>query len=300
MSVRRRLILSADDFGMSPGVNAAIMRAHREGALTQASLMVRGRAAAEAVALARAAPTLAVGLHLTLVQGRCAAPPESVPLLAGPDGHFRNHPIWAGVRYFFTPGARAQLRREILAQLDAFAATGLPLSHVDGHVTMHMHPVALDLLLEVAARYRIRALRLARDPLRPALHFDRRHAARKLFEATVFGGLARWATPRLERAGVHSADRLYGLHQTGQVSEAYLLHVIAALPPGVSELYCHPALLDDEASRWRPADYAGEQELAALCSPRVRSACEAADIELTSYRQLVEQAEPNPRAGCVS
>lgn len=297
MRAARRLIVCADDFGMSAGVNAAIMRAHREGILTQTSLMVRGEAAAEAVELARATPTLAVGLHVALVQGRCAAPPEHVPLLARPDGRLRSHPIWAGVRYFFTPGARAQVRREIVAQLDAFAATGLPLSHVDGHVTMHMHPVALDLLLEVAARYRIRALRLARDPLRQALRFDARHAPRKLCEATAFGALARWAAPRLARAGVRSADRLYGLHQTGQVSEAYLLHVIAALPPGVSELYCHPALLDDEASRWRPAGYAGEQEVAALCSPRVRSALAAADIALTSYRQLAEQAEITPRGG---
>lgn len=291
MSAARRLIVSADDFGMSPGVNAAIIRAHRDGILTQASLMVRGRAAAEAVELARVTPSLSVGLHLTLVQGHCVAPPETVPLLAGPDRRFGDNPVWTGVRYFFTPGVRAQVRCEILAQLDAFAATGLPLSHVDGHVTMHMHPVALDILLEVAARYRIRALRLPRDPLRAALRWDARHAPRKLFEATVFGALSRWALPRLARAGVRYADRLYGLHQTGHMTEAYLLHLIAALPPGTSELYCHPALLDDEARHWRPPDYAGEHELAALCSPRVRTALEAAGIARISYRQLAEQLD---------
>src|SRR5690606_30174316 len=134
-------------------------------------------------------------------------------------------PVWTGMRYFFTPGARAQVRREIIAQLDAFAATGLPLSHVDGHLTIHMHPVALEVLLEVAPRYGLRALRLPNDPLADALRWDRRAAARKLFEAAAFGGLARWARPRVARAGLRHPDRVYGMHQTGHVDEAYLLHL---------------------------------------------------------------------------
>lgn len=287
MNARRRLIVAADDFGLSPGVNAGILRAHRDGILTETSLMVRGAAVQEAVELARATPTLGVGLHLTLVQGHCAAPPAEIPVLAGADGRFSDNPVWTGMRYFFTPGARAQLRREITAQLDAFAATGLPLSHVDGHLTIHMHPIALAALLEVADRYRIRAVRLPNDPLGPALAWDRRHAARKLFEAAAFGGLARWGHPRLRRAGLRTPDRMYGMHQTGVVDEAYLLHLIATLPPGTSEIYCHPAeTVDAEARRWRPAEYRSDTELAALCSPRVRAAIDEAGIELIAYRDL--------------
>src|SRR5205085_8194739 len=141
----------------------------------ETSLMVRGAAAEEAVALARATPSLSVGLHLTLLQGQCAAPPREIPLLVDAAGRFSANPVWSGMRYFFVPGIRAQLRREITAQLDAFAATGLPLSHVDGHLTIHMHPSVLAILLEVAPRYGIGALRLPRDPLGPALRWDRRH-----------------------------------------------------------------------------------------------------------------------------
>lgn len=286
MTAARRVIVAADDFGMSPGVNAGILRAHRDGVLTETSLMVNGAAFADAVARAAATPSLSVGLHLMLVQGRCAAPPSAIPALANADGYFGNAPIWAGLRYFFTPGVRAQLRREITAQLDKFAATGLPLSHVDGHVTIHMHPVVMDILCDLAPRYGIRAVRLPREPLGAALAWDRRHALRKLFEAGAFGSLARYALPRLRRAGLRVPDRLYGMHQTGQMTEDYLLHVIAALPPGVSEIYGHPAELDAEARRWRPADYASEAELAALCSPRVRAALDAAQIERISYRDL--------------
>ncbi len=283
----RRLIVAADDFGLSAGVNAGILRAHRQGILTETSLMVRGAAVAEAVAMAHATPTLGVGLHLTLLQGHCAAPPADVPVLAGGDGRFSDAPVLTGMRYFFTPGARAQLRREIAAQLDAFLATGLPLSHVDGHLTIHMHPLALAALLDLAPRYGIRAVRLPREPLAAALRWDRRHAARKCFEAAAFGALSGWARPRLARAGLRHPQRMYGMHQTGQMTEAYLLHLIASLPPGTSELYGHPAeTVDDEARRWRPADYRSDAELAALCSPRVRAAIDAAGIELIRYRDL--------------
>jgi hopanoid biosynthesis associated protein HpnK len=288
VSAARRLIVAADDFGLSAGVNAGILRAHREGILGDASLMVNGQAFPEAIEIARATPSLSVGLHLVLVQGRAALPAAEIPLLAGADGLFGNAPIAAGMRYFFTPGVRAQLRREIIAQLDRFLATGLPLSHVDGHLTIHMHPVVLDILIDLRERYGILAVRLPREPLAPALRYDRRHLLRKLFEAAAFTALSRWARPRLARAGVRHPERMFGLHQTGHVSEDYLLAVLAGLPAGVNEIYCHPAVLDDEARRWRPADYASEQELSALTSPRVRSAIKQAGIELITYRQLAE------------
>jgi hopanoid biosynthesis associated protein HpnK len=286
VSAARRLIVAADDFGMSAGVNAGIIQAHQNGILTEASLMVNGRAFEEATALARSNPGLSVGLHLMLVQGRCASPPASIPLLANADGLFRNAPVWAGMRFFFIPGIRAQIRREIVAQLDKFLATGLPLSHVDGHLTIHMHPVVVAVLIDVCQRYGIRSVRLPREPLGQALRYDRRHLLRKLFEAMSFNSLSRWATPRLERAGLRHPDRMFGLHQTGHVAEDYVLSVLAELPEGVSEIYCHPALIDDEARRWRPTDYESEQELAALTSPRVRDALTGAGIELITYRDL--------------
>jgi hopanoid biosynthesis associated protein HpnK len=286
VSAARRLIVAADDFGMSAGVNAGIIRAHRDGILGETSLMVNGQAFAEAVELARAHPRLSVGLHLMLVQGRSALPPAEIPLLVGADGLFGTMPVAAGMRYFFTPGVRAQLRREIGAQLDKFAATGLPLSHVDGHLTIHAHPVVLDILLDLSDRYGIRAVRLPREPLAAALRYDRRHLLRKLFEALSFTALSRWALPRLWRASVRHPDRMFGLHQTGHVSEDYLLSVIADLPPGVSEVYCHPAVVDDEARRWRPLDYESQRELEALTSPRVRDAIAKAGIELITYADL--------------
>src|SRR6185295_20259623 len=259
-----------------------------EGILTGTSLMVAGDAAAEAVAAARAHPRLAVGLHLVLAQGRPAAPPAAIPALVTRAGAFRRAPILSGLRYAWvwcTRAGRAQLRCEVEAQLAAFAATGLTLSHVDGHMNMHLHPMVLPILIELAPRYRIRAVRVLREDLRAALRHDRRHLVRKAGEAAAFAVLARRATPRLAAAGILTADRVYGMHQTGHVDEAYLLALIAALPPGLSEVYCHPSAGTSPAMAPYQAGYDHAGELAALTSPRVRAAVDAGGIELVSYAQ---------------
>jgi hopanoid biosynthesis associated protein HpnK len=285
----RRLIVSADDFGAAPEVNAAVVRAHREGILTSTSLMVTGEAAAEAVALARENPRLAVGLHLVLAQGRPASPPEAIPSLVVADGVFRQAPVMNGLRYawmwLFRTG-RAQLQREIEAQLEMFAATGLRLAHVDGHLNMHLHPMVVPMLVELAPRFGIRAMRVPREPIGAALRHDRRHATRKIAERVVFGALAAWVAPQLAAAGIATADRVCGMHQTGHVDERYLLALVANLPPGVSEIYCHPS--EGVATTMAPYQrgYEHGKELAAITSARVKEAVVAAGLELVSYRDI--------------
>lgn len=285
----RRLVVSGDDFGAAEEVNSAIRRAHREGILTGASLMVTGAAVGQAIELARQLPRLAVGLHLVLAQGQPAAPPAEIPRLVTRAGAFRAWPVATGLRYawayLFRTG-RAELRREIEAQLRAFAATGLRLAHLDGHLNMHLHPMVLPIVLELAPRYGIRAVRLSRESLGAALRHDRRHLPRKIAEGIVFHALAAYAAPRLAAAGIRTADHVFGMHQTGHVNESYLLALIAALPPGVSEVYCHPAEGVPEALAPHQAGYDHAGEVAALTSPRVRAALDAAGVELVSYAEL--------------
>jgi hopanoid biosynthesis associated protein HpnK len=275
MSVRQ-LVVSADDFGVAPDVNQAVAEAHRDGVLTNASLMVMGAAAPEAVRLAHTLPALGVGLHLVLVQGRPAAPRHRVPRLLRADGHFRDAPVATGLRYAWLALGRrgaGQLRAEIVAQLDAFARTGLRLSHVDGHLNMHLHPMVLPVLVDLAPRYGLRALRLTREPLGRALRYDGRHLVRRSLEGLVFSALARFAAPRLRAAGIATPVRVYGMHQTGEVDAAYLEVVLRDLPEGTSEVYCHPAP--------RPAE-----ELQALLSPTVRAAARQYGVDLVNYHAL--------------
>ncbi len=290
MTEARKLIVSADDFGMSSGINAGILRGHREGVLTDAGIMVNGAAFEEAVAIASNNPTLSVGLHLVLVQGSATSAPETIPDLVDENGQFREHPIECGLRYFFQPRIRPQLEREVRAQLEKFLATGLDLSHVDGHLNIHMHPTVLPILIDLADELGICAMRLSREALIPALRFDRTHAMRKTFEALAFHALAANAMRRLRASSIRFPDRMFGLHQTGHIDEGYLLHLVDRLPPGVSEVYCHAGVVDEEAARWRPADYRSNCELEALLSPRVREALGRNQVELTSYRSVASQA----------
>jgi hopanoid biosynthesis associated protein HpnK len=284
--VRKRLIVSGDDFGLSPGTNFGIIKAHRDGILTNASLMANGSAFAEAVELAHATPSLSVGLHLVLVQGRAVSAPRDIPDLVDDAGMFRNSAVTAGFHYFFAPRLRQQIEHEICAQLEKYLGTGLPLSHVDGHLNIHMHPSVLAVLLQLASRYGIRAMRLPREPWRLSLRLDGRQRGRKLLEALIFRNLTRFARLRLAAHGIRHPDQMFGLHQSGHVTEPYLLGVLQHLPPGATEVYGHPALVDAEARHWRPADYESEAEVAALTSARVRAAMRAADIELASYGDL--------------
>ena len=280
------MIFSADDFGMSLGVNHGIIAAHRDGVLSNAGLMVNGAACADAVAQAAAHPRLGVGLHLVLLQGRATLPPADAPALVDAAGMFSNSPVGAGLRYFFTPRLRGQLEREIRAQLEKFLSTGLALSHVDGHLNIHMHPTVLDILLRLAPQYGIRAMRLPREPLRISLRLDKRERVRKIVESVTFAALTAHARRRLAAHGIRHPDQLFGLHQSGHVTEPYLLGVLPRLPSGATEIYCHAAVPDAEACRWRPSDYESAAELAALTSPNVRAAIAAAGIIPISYEEL--------------
>lgn len=285
-SKRRRLIVSADDFGLSPGVNQGIVQAHLHGLLTNASAMVNGVAFAQAVELAKQHPRLGVGLHLVLLQGRATLPHKEIPDLVDARGEFSRQPVATGLRYFFVRRLRVQLEREIRAQLEKFLATGLRLSHVDGHLNIHMHPTVLDILVRLAPEYGIRALRLPREPLGVTLRASLWQWWRKVAEALTFRALVAHARPKLDGAKVRYPDFMFGLHQSGRMTEDYWTAILPHLPLGTTEVYTHASLVDDEAARWRPADYDCEGELRALTSPRLRALVDAQGIELISYADL--------------
>jgi hopanoid biosynthesis associated protein HpnK len=279
----RSLIVSADDFGMSASVNAAILAAHDEGILTNCGLMVAGDAAAEAVAAARERPTLGVGLHLVLVCGRPALPPAKIPRLVDRDGRFPEDPVRAGLRLAVDRQARGELRAEIEAQFAAFAATGLPLSHWDGHLHFHMHPAVFEIAAGVAEAYGCRRLRLPCDDFR-------RHRALAgwpgwpaALTAGVFACLAARARRRLGPRGFCWPRRVYGFLQTGRVTERYVLDLLPSLPPGASELYLHPDTAPGPSGN-------GPVELGVLRSEAVRAAIEQAGIRRITYHDLESAA----------
>ena len=270
----RRLIVNADDYGRSSSINQAIIRAHREGILTTASLMVNEPGFDQAVTLARENPGLGVGLHLTLLMGRSALPPEKIPGLVNSRGDFPKNPVGTGMSYFFKRKLREQLRAEIHAQFEKFRATGLPLDHVNGHLHLHLHPTIFKILMEDADKLGIRHLRLTRDCLTRSRKISRGHLFYKLSHTAIYGWLSRRAREPLRRRGIQHAQITFGLLQNARVSEEYILKLLPSLPPGDSELYSHPSL--DEF----------RHEFDGLISPRVKERVKQLGIELIRYQDL--------------
>jgi hopanoid biosynthesis associated protein HpnK len=235
-----QIILNADDFGASSSINAAIRQAHQEGVLTSTSLMVAGKAVTEAIALARGMPDLAVGLHLVVVGGRSVLPPDEIPHLVNRYGEFARDALRAGLIYFFNSATRRELALELQAQFARFAESGLPLSHVDGHQHMHLHPTVFSLLLPLLDQYNVSGLRLPRDELWLSLRYDRHRAALKTCWALVFGILDRWCLRQLWGRSLVIPDRVYGFMQSGQMQEAYVLKLLQELHVPTAELYFHP------------------------------------------------------------
>ncbi|MTJ28715.1 hopanoid biosynthesis-associated protein HpnK [Aphanizomenon sp. UHCC 0183] len=275
------LVINADDFGFSQGVNAAIIQAHEEGILTSTSLMVSGDAAQEAIALAKDHPQLAVGLHLVLVCGKSVLPPSQIPHLVDSQGNFSSNPTQAGLSYQFNQATRAELRLEISAQLEKFRDSGLNLAHVDGHLHLHVHPVILNILTEFAAEFQIKFIRLPSEELSKNLKIDNRNLLTKIVWSIVFGQLRRYGEGLLKANNIKFADRVYGLLQTGDMSEKYLLGLIPQIESELVEIYSHPALVNTETNN------GGEVELAALLSQEVRQLLTVKDFKLSNYNQLI-------------
>lgn len=270
----RRLIVNADDFGRTPSINEAVIRGHREGILTSASLMVNEPAFDEAVALARQNPRLGVGLHLTLVCGHSTLPPEKIPGLVNDRHEFSNRAVATGFRYFFNRALREQLRAEIRAQFAKFAATGLPLDHVNGHLHLHLHPTVFRLLMEEASSLGIRRMRWTRDPF----WLNARLASgRWVYRATcavIYRCLSARTRRPLAQLDIRHTTATFGLLQDSRVDEGFILKLLPRLPDGDSELYSHPSL-----DKFR-------HEFDALVSPRVRKLVDELGIQLIRYQDL--------------
>jgi len=284
-SSHRRLIVNADDFGVSQEVNEAIIRAYREGVLTSTSLMVTGQSFEQAVALAKHNPGLAVGIHLVTVVGKSVLPHSEIPTLVDREGNFSNNPTAAGLKYYFSPQARRELRKELAAQFEKFHSTGLQLSHIDGHLHLHVHPVIFKAALELGAKCGVRRMRVPAEERQLALEFDRTNLLQKTVHTLLFGGLARYMGKKLRERGFTFPERVYGNLQSGRMSESYFLYALDRLTAETSEIYFHPAVYPGD--RLLSADESQCLiEFEALTSKRVKERVQGLGVKLTNYFEL--------------
>ena len=254
----RDIVFSADDFGLTIGVNEAVEQGCRRGRLTQASLMVGAPCAEDAVARAKALPALNVGLHLVLVDGDSLLGHANLPHITGADGRFSTDQVGLGGRYFFSPAARRELRAEIEAQFAAFAATGLTLHHADAHKHFLLHPTVAAMMIEVGRRYGLTRLRVPAEP--PAV-------MKACGERVGFADYALYAWTRLLRwqaRGMEVPDQVFGIKWSGHMTRERIEILLPHLPPGRSEIYFHPATVRDEMLCALMPDYEHVAEFEAL------------------------------------
>ncbi|MCC6202524.1 MAG: ChbG/HpnK family deacetylase [Gammaproteobacteria bacterium] len=256
------LIVNADDFGLTAAVNRGIIEAHRNGIVTSASLLATGAAFEDAVQLARATPTLAIGVHLALCGQRPLSAADQGSSLVTTGGELPGDVFRLAARLLRRRVAASEIERELDAQVQRVRDSGLAIGHLDGHQHVHVLPGVAAIVARLARAYGIAKVRYPAEPLRG---FALRHP-RRLAEQLAL----RAASAAVPLRGLRRADSLAGFPFAGRLDEANLLTLLRRLPgQGRVELMCHPGH-DDPASPYRAWRYRWRQELEALCSERVR------------------------------
>jgi hopanoid biosynthesis associated protein HpnK len=279
----KQLIVTADDFGAAREVNDAVEAAHRGGILTAASLMVSAPAAADAIARARRTPSLRVGLHLVLVEGRPILPAAAVSRLVDRNGAFRSDMATLGAVIAFSRQARRQLAAEITAQFAAFRATGLVLDHCNAHKHFHLHPVVGRMMVAIGAGFGLRAARVPFEPPRVLRLVEPRTSWSAAAATTPFAVLLR---RRCRAAGLLAPDRVFGLRWSGRMTTDRLSGLIRNLPDGLNEIYLHPAT--GEFAGAAP-DYRYRQELDALMAPDIVAARRNSSLRLGGFGDFLDR-----------
>jgi len=279
-----RLVVNADDFGISARVNEGILQAHRAGIVTATSLMAVGRAFEQAVHLARAAPALDVGVHLTLVAEapllRCNSS------LSGTDARFPASASALACRWLTGRIRKADVRAEWSAQIERILEHGIRVTHIDSHQHVHVLPGLYGLIQDLAARYDIAFVRAPVENIRadwpPSLHGMARVMGSTILRVLWMIGSRRGAGPAKRRT-----LRFLGFQDGGRLDQARLRCLLDRLRPGeVYELMCHPGFTPDEpdVQRWA---YRHEAELCALTSPSIWSELAARGVRLCSFKDLM-------------
>jgi hopanoid biosynthesis associated protein HpnK len=284
----RRLIVNADDFGLTAGVNRAIVEGNRQGVITSATLMANAQASEAAIDLARAQPGLKTGCHVVLIDGVPLS--ANLPSLTNGSARFRNSLKGFAMAAVRKQIAAGEIEREVEAQIQRIQSSGITLTHVDSHKHTHMFPHVLRPLLRAARACGIRAVRNPFEPMRswaggmvlgtPGLWL--RSAG-----VMAFGMFAAEFRRAIKEQGMSSTDGTVGIAITGLLDQKKLLRILEALPEGTWELVCHPGYSDaDLQSAGTRLTQSREIELSALTSAETKEALARLKIQLISYADL--------------
>jgi len=285
----RRLIINADDFGLTSGVNRAIVEAHQHGVVTSTTLMANSMAFEEAVRFAKSNSQWSVGCHVVLLDGQPLIDPARLPSLVVPTSgnSFRDGVAGFAVRAMSGRVDPDQVEAETTAQIRRLQAHGLTVSHVDTHKHTHIFPAALQGILRAARTCSIRAIRNPFEVV--AANFARAQSGlwKRYAQVKILRGLAGSFRRAVTKAGLKTPDGTLGIVATGHLNANLFRDIADNMPEGTWEFVCHPGYVDEDLRTIRTRlRQQREEELAILTSPEARATLEARGIGLISYREL--------------
>lgn len=290
----RRLIINADDFGLTSGVNRAIVEAVERGLVTSATLMAQGRRFDEAVRLAKATPRLAVGCHIVLVDGFPVLSPPEIPSLLKGD----NEPTFCdtassfALRTLYRSLDPRHIEAEAAAQIRKLQDVGIAVTHVDTHKHTHIHPQVLGPLLRAASSCGVKAIRNPDEPIAMAQVVQRPRLWKRFVEVKIMHMVARRFRQSVSEAGMLTPDGSIGIVATGALDDRLLRSLLEDLPEGTWELVCHPGYDDAELQSVRTRlRESRTNELRLLTSASIRDLLRDRQIELISYRDFVRSGQ---------
>lgn len=297
----RRLIVNADDFGFTAGVNRAIGEAHSHGIVTSSTLMASGNAFEDAVRLAKTVPRLSIGCHVVLIDGEPVLEASGIPTLTAGTARFRD-----GLKFFVARALAGRLdadeiEAEVVAQIRKLQSAGIAVSHVDTHKHTHLFPAVLRPLLRAARSCGVPAVRNPFGPRRPMT--ARQLLARPVLwtryaEVRILSTLSGKFSEAAKREGMLTPDGTLGIVGTGALDENLFRAIAATIPDGTWEFVCHPGYNDDELKRSRTRlRESRETELRVLTMAEARACLEESGVQLISYRELVPSEEAQRVAG---
>jgi hopanoid biosynthesis associated protein HpnK len=289
----RRLIINADDFGLTPGVNRAIVECHERGIVTSATLIANAGAFADAVRWSQSTSQLSIGCHVVLVDGSpVLAGAQISSLLSGSNARFHEGISGLGVRALRGRLNPHEIEAEATAQIRRLCAAGIRVTHLDTHKHTHIFPQVLEAMIRAAKACGIRAMR---NPFGPVGMMQVVHSPAlwvRWLKVAALQGLAAKFRALIRSAGMVSPHGTVGIVSTGALDEWLFRFVIERLPEGTWELVCHPGYNDAELAkvRTRLRD-SRERELRLLTSNSARDLLTHCGIELISYKELANVSQ---------
>ncbi len=284
----KKLIINADDFGLSRSVNRGIITAHRKGVVTSATIMVNTPGFSEAVSRAKENPSLGVGVHLNLYRGKPLSNPASIPSLVCRDGNFFASSKLVKKIYLKKINPK-EVQRELKAQIVKVRESGIAITHLDSEKHFHIFPIISSVVIKLADYFNIRKIRLPDEKWQPRNLGDL--FSLQFYKKQYLAHRAGILRSLFQKQGIKHVDQFYGTMYTSKVSLGSFLEILDRVKHGISELMVHPGFVDQELREiFQRMNYSllssREQELKVLLNPEIVSRIRRLGIELINYRKL--------------